>query len=395
MRRRAASLLCIAFVLCLASCVSPRPLRETSPVRIGFFADLSATGATEGTDALKGSELRVAEVNASGGIGGRQIELIIQDTKESPAEAVKAYTQLVQEDGVSVVIGSSAAASLTAVGPVAELSHVPLLSLGMDDRVAIPEVNAENTEQAGKPRAFTFLVRASAMQTAQGLAWYVAERSALKRVATLYDPVDPVCVLQARAFEEALRQAGRTVAVSVPLPAGDLSEAVKTIGGANADAVYVCASEEADVSVARTVRQLLPQVMLLGNESWYPTLASLAGTAANAAWFSLPFSPNDPAVRDIASAFAARFGDVPRPAAVAGWDAVGVVMAAVRKAGSSSPASVRDALEQAAGFKTLQGQLDMDPRTHRPLSPYVAIMQIAGGSYRTVDARYRHRPSRS
>jgi hypothetical protein len=70
-------------------------------------------------------------------------------------------------------------------------------------------------------------------------------------------------------------------------------------------------------------------------------------------------------------------------------------VAAVRKAGTSDPARVRDTIEQAVSFKILQGQLDMDRGTHRPAAPVVAIMKIEGGAYHTVDPRYAHRPPRA
>ena len=395
MRLRVAAMLCSAFALCLAACVSPRPLRETSPVRVGFIADLSAAAAAGGADALKGCELRVAEINAGGGIGGRRLELYSQDTRDSPAEAVTAYTQLVQDSGVSVVIGVATGASGMAVGPVTELSKVALLSLGTDDRLAVPDVEPDDPDKAGTPRAFAFLLQASAIQSAQALAWYAVEHLTLNRFATLYDPVSPVSVLQARAFEGAVRRAGKTVAASVPLPAADMAPAAAALGKAGPEAVYVCASVESNAAAARALRQSLPGAMLLGNEAWYAPLATLAGNAADRAWFSMAFSPDDPAVAELAPAFAERFGSAPGPAAAAGWDAVGVVVAAVRKAGTSDPLKVRDALEQATAVKTLMGELDMDRRTHRPLFPSVAIMQVTGGSYRTVDARYVHRPPHS
>ena len=380
-----------ACVLALVSCVSPRPLKETSPVRIGFFADMTSAG-TDGADAFKGCELRVEQTNTSGGIGGRQIELFSVDMKANPADAVKAYTQLVQDDGVCVVIGASVPNSGVAVSPVADLSRVPLVSLGIDDRVTTPEVKADNPDDVGKPRAFTFLLQASATQSAQALAWYSLDHLAGKRFATVYDPVNPVSVLQAHAFENVIRRAGRTVTSSVPIPAGDLGPAARAMGEAGTEAVYVCASVEANAAAVRTLRQFMPAVVFLGNQAWYAPMATLGGDAADHAWFSMPLSPDDPAVAQIAPAFAARFGDVPRPAAMTAWDAIGVVVAAVRKAGTSDPVRIRDALEQAASFPMLQGPLDMDRRTHRPAFPFVAIMQVSGTGYRTVEPRYEHRP---
>jgi branched-chain amino acid transport system substrate-binding protein len=395
MQRRNLILVCLSVTLALFSCVSQHPVYETAPVRIGFFGDLSAAGATEGNDALKGSGLRVAQINAAGGIGGRKVELYSVDARQSTTEAVKAYTQLVQDDGVCAVIGTGAPSSGIAVSSVADLSHVPFVSLNMDDRVTTPDVKADSPERTGAPRPYTFLVQASAIQSAEGLAWYTVEHLALNRFATLFDAVNPVSVLQARAFERVVKASGKEVAASVALPEGDLGSVVRALASARADAVYVCASVEKDAAAARVVRQSFPQLVLLGNQAWYAPLTALAGDAANNAWFSMPVSPDDPGVAEIAPAFAARFGEVLRPAAAAGWDAVGVIVAAVRKAGTSDPVRVRDTLEQAVSFKVLQGQLDMDRGTHRPAFPVVAIMKIEGSAYRTVEPRFVHRPPRT
>jgi len=374
--------------------VSPPPLRETSPVRIGIYADLSSTGAREGTDAVHGAELRVAQANASGGLGGRQIELLTLDMKQNAAEAVKAYTRLAQEEGVCAVIGATVPGSGPAVSPVADLTRVPLVSLGPDDRVTTPDMKPDNPDQTGTVRPYSFLVQASATQCAASLAAFAASRFSAYRYATLFDPVDPVSVLQARAFETVLRKSRRDVSASVGMSEGDLEPAIQALTKSGAEAVYICASTEKDAAAAKAVRAAIPSVLLLGNLSWGPPLASIAGTAADDAWFSAPYSTEDPALTEIAPAFAKRFGDSLRPAAAAGWDAVGVILAAVRKAGTSSPARVRDALERATGFKILQGTLDMDRRTHRPSLPPVAIIRIVDHRYRAENPRYIYKPAR-
>jgi ABC-type branched-subunit amino acid transport system substrate-binding protein len=70
-------------------------------------------------------------------------------------------------------------------------------------------------------------------------------------------------------------------------------------------------------------------------------------------------------------------------------------MVAVRRAGSSSPQKVRDALEQMKGFEALQGPFDMDKKTHRPAFLPVAIMRIVGGAYVTAEPRYLYKPPRA
>ena len=153
------------------------------------------------------------------------------------------------------------------------------------------------------------------------------------------------------------------------MPEGDPRAALGMLAAAGSDAVYVCASAEKNASAARALRQSLPQSVLLGNQSWYAPLAALAGEAANNAWFSMPVAPDDPGLAEIARAFVARFGDVPRPAVRAGLGRRGCDRGCSAQGGDVGPARIRDTLEQAASFKILQGQLDMDRRPTGPRPP--------------------------
>jgi len=407
MRRSIRAALCLLALWALASCVSSRPLRETSPVRIGIFADLSSTAGREGNDALKGAELRIERVNAAGGIGGRQIELIVRDVTQSATNAVKAYTELAQDERVCAVIGTAISNAGLSVSPVADLSRVALVSLSMDDRVTNPEMKPENPGPAGPVRPFVFLVQSTATQAAASFAGYAVQHFKMKRYATFYDPASPVSVLQARAFESVLKKSGRIVAASVPMPEGDLAVPLRTLHDSGIDAVYVCASTEKNMAAAKGIAEAVPEAVLLGNQAWYAPLAGPAsdarpapGNAAKSAfgdnaWFWLPVSPNDSGLAGIAPAFVSRFGEYPRPAVVPGWDAVGLIMAAVAKAGTSAPTEVSDALQQLTSFRALQGTFEMDRKMHRPAFFPVAIMRIVGGAYVTADPRYVYKPPRA
>ncbi|MGO9310887.1 MAG: ABC transporter substrate-binding protein [Spirochaetia bacterium] len=389
MRRTIRIVSCFLAAGALASCVSPRPLRETSNVRIGIFADLGSTASREGSDALKGAELRVGEANASGGIGGRQVELVVRYVTGSATDAVKAYSALVQDEGVCAVIGAVVSNAGFLVSPVADLSQVAFVSLSIDDRVVIPGMKPENPEPAGAVRPFAFLVQPSATQAAAAFAGYVVEHFTMKRYATLYDPASPVSVLQARAFEGMLKKSGRTLAASVPMPEGDLASPLRALRDAAVEAVFVCASTEKNMAAAKGIAETLPRAVLLGNPAWY---APQAASTGNNAWFWLPVSPNDSGLGRIAPAYVSRFGEYPRPAMVPGWDAVGLIMAAVAKAGSSGPKEVGDALRQLTSFRALQGTLEMDRKTHRPAFLPLAIMRIVGDTYVTVEPRFVYKP---
>jgi branched-chain amino acid transport system substrate-binding protein len=377
-------LLCAIFLL---SCTTTTPVRERGPVRVGMYADLSSSGAQDGNDALKGAQLRVNDINAAGGIGGRPMELVALDMKQSPTEAVKAFTVLAQEDGVCAVIGSTVANAGLSVSPVADLSKVPLISLSIDDRVTSPDLKPDNPDQTGAVRPYAFLVQPSAIQLASALAAYAADHFLIQRYATLCDPANKVSVMQARAFESAVKQAGKVVAASLAFE-GDFGALLPKIKDADVEALFVCGSMDTNLTIARAVRDTAYQSLILGNQAWSAPLLDQAGGALNNVWFCEAVSPEDTGLADLGPKFAAQFGGALRPAVVPGWDAIGLVAAAVRKAGSSKPQKVRDALEQTMGYKCLGGQADMDARTHKLLTLPVAIMRIVSGTYTTVEPRY-------
>jgi branched-chain amino acid transport system substrate-binding protein len=363
-------------------------VRETGPIRIGIFADLSSTGARDGNDALKGAQLRVNEANAAGGIGGRQVQLVTRDVKQNPTEAVKAFSSLAQEEKVCAVIGTAITNAGLAVSPVADLMKTPFVSLSVDERVTTPEWKTESPDVVGLVRQYSFLIQPSASQVATAIAAYAIDHFLVKRFATLYDSSNQISSIQARSFERTVKSVGRLVVASEEMQQGTEAVPLALIRTAGAEAVFICGSVEANAEAAKEVKAMGITAILLGAQSWYAPLVDQAGDASNGAWFSMPVSPDDPGLAKLATSFSAAYGEKPRVAVIPGWDAVGVVLAAVQRAGSSDPMKVRDALEQTSRFKGLAATWDMDRKTHRPASLPVAIMRIASGAYLTAEQHF-------
>jgi branched-chain amino acid transport system substrate-binding protein len=387
-----AALLCASALM--AACASPATVRETGPILIGMYADLSSSSSLDGNDALRGAQLRVADANAGSGVGGRVVQLIPLDSRQSPAEAVKAYSSLAQQEGMSAVIGAAVANGGIAVSPVAELMKVPYISLGIDDRATIPDLPTAGPAAANLPvRQFTFMVRPSAARMSEALASYAAQRLPYRRYATLADPSDPLSLIQARSFEAVIRTAGRTVAAAADIPAdgADFTAALDQIGAGGADAVYLCGGAAQDAAAARAIWERGMSVALLGNQAWDATFLSQAGVAGENGIFAVGMSPDDPVLAPLSARMRAAFGDAARPLAAWGWDAVGLVLAAVRRAGSSNALRVRDALEQTTGFRAVAAMVDMDRKSHR-LSPLpVAVMTLRAGLFTTLVPRFSPR----
>lgn len=86
---------------------TPAILRaQTNTLRIGMDTVMSGTAAALGSSSSQGAKLRIDEINAAGGLGGRQLELVIRDTKAQPQEAARIVRELVNSEGCEIIIAS-------------------------------------------------------------------------------------------------------------------------------------------------------------------------------------------------------------------------------------------------------------------------------------------------
>ena len=98
------------------------------PIKIGVVLPLSGGFEIYGNLGVRGAKMAVAEINAAGGVlGGRPLELIIEDNKTDPKTAVEKAKKLILRDKVVAVMGPVSSAARDAMTPVAEKYKTPLL----------------------------------------------------------------------------------------------------------------------------------------------------------------------------------------------------------------------------------------------------------------------------
>ncbi len=101
---------------------------EGDPYRIGVMESLTGTGETYGTVAYRAKIMAMDEINAAGGINGRRLELVVEDSKCSAQDAISAYNKLTGVDGVKIILGTSCSSAMLGVAPLAEADGVVLFS---------------------------------------------------------------------------------------------------------------------------------------------------------------------------------------------------------------------------------------------------------------------------
>ena len=102
--------------------------QEAGPYRIGVMESLTGPGETYGTVANQAKQMAVDEINAAGGIDGRKLELVVEDSMCSAKDAVGAYNKLTDVDGVKVILGTSCSSAMLGAAPLAEADGIILFS---------------------------------------------------------------------------------------------------------------------------------------------------------------------------------------------------------------------------------------------------------------------------
>ena len=101
---------------------------ESDPFRIGVMESLTGAGETYGTVASQSKQMALYEINAAGGIDGRMLEFVVEDSKCSAQDAITAYNKLTNVDGIKIILGTSCSGAMLGVAPLAEEDGVVLFS---------------------------------------------------------------------------------------------------------------------------------------------------------------------------------------------------------------------------------------------------------------------------
>ena len=103
----------------------PTPL---PPFVIGVMESVTGPGETYGTVAVQAKQMAADEINAAGGVNGRRLEFVVEDSQCSAKDAITAYNKLTDVDGVKIILGTSCSGAMLGVAPLAEADGVVLFS---------------------------------------------------------------------------------------------------------------------------------------------------------------------------------------------------------------------------------------------------------------------------
>ena len=216
-----------------------------TPFRIGVMESVSGLGETYGTVAVQSKEMAVAEINAAGGINGRMLELVVEDSKCNAQDAITAYTKLTDVDGVKIILGTSCSGAMLGAAPLAERDGVILFS-GLATNPDIAE-------------AGDYIFRTSLSDATVGVdTGNVLWADGIRRLATINESTDYAEGVRRTTAEHFQSLGGEIVAEErYASDTTDFRTQLEKLLGANPDALHVAAqSEFTGGTVLKQVREL-------------------------------------------------------------------------------------------------------------------------------------------
>ena len=139
----------------IATSIARPAIAANEPIRIGYLPALTGPSSSTGVGINRGVQLAVQEINAAGGVNGRQLELITRDTQSEPTKAVNAAAELTHGEKVSVVFGPVNSGESLAVVPLLARANVPQVHPCWVDTLTDPKKypmcfrNAPTNQQIG------------------------------------------------------------------------------------------------------------------------------------------------------------------------------------------------------------------------------------------------------
>ena len=155
----------------------PAPaLAQTDPIKIGYLPALTGPSSSTGVGINRGTQLAVEEINKSGGIKGRKLELISRDTQSDPTKAVNAVAELTQRAKASIIWGPLNSGEALAATPLIARDKVPMLHpCWVDELIDV------------KKYPMAFRIAPTNTQVGKGANHYVVNVLKLKKVAVISD----------------------------------------------------------------------------------------------------------------------------------------------------------------------------------------------------------------
>ena len=342
-------------------------------VRVGVFMSLTGSTANFGISSTNGIKMAADEVNAAGGINGKQIEILVEDDRSDASEAATIVTKFVTQDQVHAILGEVASSRSIAAAPIAQNAKIPMLTPSSTN----PEVTKKGD----------FIFRSCFIDPVQGaaIAQFAAKTLNAKTGAIMVDRKNDYSTGLEKVINETFtRMGGKIVAVqSYQEGDQDFNAQLTSLKGGNPEVIFVPGYYNDVGLIAKQARDKGITVPLIGGDGWDSVqLYAIGGSALNGSYFTNHYSPydTDPKVQKFVNDYKARYNTVPDALAATAYDAARIMFDAIKRSTSLDGPAIRDALAATKDFPGVTGTVTFNEQRDA-VKPIVMIEIKDGGTY--------------
>ena len=319
------------------------PVAGQEVIKIGVTQPLTGAFAASGNYVAQGAKIAEDHINKAGGVLGKKIQLVIEDNKSNPTEAVATAEKLIAKDKVPVLMGAWSSTLTLAVMPKLMEYGVPML---------VETSSSGKITTSGNPWIF----RISPTSEMEAKAFGSMVKTLGIKKADFLSTNNDFGLGAAKEFSQMLKGQGVQVGVMETMDpkATDFSAQLAKIKASGSDTVFVTTAVEQITLILKQAKeqQLKARIITTGGSNSPDQLIQQAGPAANGSMhlvFFTPWFPDAVKNADIAKKFVAEWNARKHHVGgltegFRGWDGVMTIVAAIKAAGKAEPKAIQKAL---------------------------------------------------
>ena len=357
-------LLCgLVAVLLLVSCGA---VFAADTLKRGYLAALTGDWAAYGQTEEKAAKLAVDEINAKGGVLGKNLELVTYDFRTRAEDAVNAVRRMIEQDKVLAIVGANGSGINIATAPVVN-------RLGVSQLGTVSTNPLVTVDEKGAVRPFSFRICFTDPYQGKLIAYFSAKEIKKLNAAILYDVGNDYSQGLREFFMKSFGEYGGKVVADLGFRGGqdvDFRAQLTEIRDKKADVLVLPNMGKEMALIMKQARELgMNDIVFVGGDGYGEFMWEIAGKAMEGSYWINHVAPEDPAMQPFFKAYKAKWNDDCKEFVngVLGYDSIYLVADAIARAGKADPKAIADALAVTKDLKLHHATITMDPKTHNPL----------------------------
>lgn len=360
-------------------------LDTKNPIKIGLLGLTSGSGAYLGLVAIAAVQDQIDQVNATGGLLGRKVELVWYDISKDYTEAVHGTNKLINEDKVDAIIGPSGSGYAIALGDIVNEAEVPLLTQGGNKAVSLNE--------DGSLKPYVFKVAPSTALEAKTCANYAYNELGARKVATLTEATFIYSVESTESFIAEFERLGGEIVTQENYMENEkeFRAQITSIGQKEPEYIYLPGgsyNEVCNFAIQLSDMGYSDNIKIIGNDGWYSYDAiEIAGNELEGSYIISGLDMYSDDLRPLTEAFEKDHGDLNmslHQTALYSVNAFEFLKWAIPEAGTTDGPAIKAALEACTGVDMITGGSWYFDENHDAIGPSFSVISVKDGDAVTI-----------